>query len=58
VSSNHTITEVTPTILSTTPPAPAAVQRPFVMPQLIKHGKVATLTGDYGASEVMPVDPD
>ena len=58
MSSNHNTSAVT-TPLYLTPsltPAVTPLPRPFVMPTLTKHGKVATLTGfgDFGASEVEP----
>lgn len=59
MSSNHNTTEVTnPGLATASAPAPVAspMLRPFVMPKLIKQGKVATLTNEFdgGASNVVP----
>jgi len=60
MSSNQNRTAVNNPSLATTPaPAPVAVSvpRPFVMPKLVKQGKVATLTGDeWGGSDIPPID--
>ena len=62
MSSNHNTTEVTnPGLTTASAPAPVVVPvpRPFVMPKLIKQGKVATLTGDDfegGGSDIPLVD--
>ncbi|MDS4042515.1 MAG: lasso RiPP family leader peptide-containing protein [Candidatus Competibacter sp.] len=32
------------------PPVTASTRRPFVKPQLVKHGSVAAITNDFGGS--------
>lgn len=46
----------TPVTQPAHPPASPANQakRPFVSPQLVKQGKVATLTQDFGGSGIAP----
>lgn len=38
----------------TAPRIPEPAKRPFAPPTLTKHGKVATLTQDYGGSGFVP----